>query len=320
MDVPDGYRFRAPTDDDVVGVADLLQVDDPDEDGEATLGEDFVRTAWTGSGFDRDTDAWSVVDRSDALVAYGQVTPDEPDMIESWGVVHPEHRGRGVGSALLERIDARASERLRGTPAGRFRHAVNGGDRAAADLLRARGLRPLRHFWHMQIDLEGHVDPGPAPEGIEIREVNPRDDLPAVHAILEEAFVDDPSRFHTPPPFERWVEEEVGSPSFDPSLWLLAREAETPAGVLTASAGDERGWIDFLAVDARFRGRGIASALLRRAFALFADRAFPRVLVSVDAENITGATGVYERVGMRTVKRWDLWERAEGDASATPGP
>ena len=38
-------------------------------------------------------------------------------------------------------------------------------------------------------------------------------------------------------------------------------------------------------------------------------RGLPRVRVNVDAENVTGATAVYERVGMRVVNRWDLWER-----------
>ena len=30
--------------------------------------------------------------------------------------------------------------------------------------------------------------------------------------------------------------------------------------------------------------------------------------MSVDANNATKATAVYERVGMRVVKAWDMWE------------
>jgi hypothetical protein len=33
------------------------------------------------------------------------------------------------------------------------------------------------------------------------------------------------------------------------------------------------------------------------------------VLLNVDAENPTGATKLYEHVGMRVVNRWDVWER-----------
>ena len=36
-------------------------------------------------------------------------------------------------------------------------------------------------------------------------------------------------------------------------------------------------------------------------------------MLNVDAENTTGATALYERVGMRIVKRWDVWERLHAD-------
>ena len=43
-----------------------------------------------------------------------------------------------------------------------------------------------------------------------------------------------------------------------------------------------------------------------------------RAMVNVDAENVTGATGVYERVGMRVVGRWDMWERLGQPAGEAP--
>lgn len=61
------------------------------------------------------------------------------------------------------------------------------------------------------------------------------------------------------------------------------------------------------------RGRGIGAALLRHSFAAFAARGVRRLFLAVDAENPTGATVLYERVGMEVVKRWDLWERFQGD-------
>ena len=57
------------------------------------------------------------------------------------------------------------------------------------------------------------------------------------------------------------------------------------------------------------RGRGVGAALLRRSFAMFAGRGIRRVVLAVDAENATGATALYERVGMRVVSRFDWWER-----------
>jgi ribosomal protein S18 acetylase RimI-like enzyme len=166
----------------------------------------------------------------------------------------------------------------------------------------------------MQIDLTEPIEPG-SPEGIEVGVIDPSQDLVAVHAVLHEAFAED--RSHHPASFDGWVEEETASPTYDPTLWLLARDGRSPVGVLTASVGEGRGWIEYLAVLASHRGRGIGAALLLRSFSMLADRGLRRVLVSVDAQNPTGATAVYERVGMRIVNGWDQWERPP---AGSPGP
>ena len=306
MDLPFGYRFRAPTWDDVDAVAALL-VDDQLVDGvEPTLDKSFLRPVWSRPDFDLGADAWVVTDEAGTIVAYGQARLDEPDLVGSWGVVHPEQRGRGIGTALFDRIEARAAELLAGVDSPRFRHALNARDAAAAAMAGARGLRPYRHSWHMQIDLDGPIEPTTGPPGITISGIEPPEDLLAVHAILESAFAEDPADH--PEPFDRWLHELVTSPSYDPSLWLLARDRDVPVGVLTASARDG-GWVDNLAVLSSHRGRGLGHALLGRSFATFAERGMRRVTLNVDAQNVTGATAVYERAGMRVVNAWDLWER-----------
>jgi mycothiol synthase len=310
MDLPPDYRLRASTPDDLAAVAEVLVANDLADTGESVLDADFLRDEWSRPGFELATDAWVVAHRGDAIVGYGQARREEPAVVASWGVVHPGHRGRGVGSSLLDRIQARASELLAGLPSARFRHATNAGDRAAAALLSARGLHPVRHFWHMRIDLAAGFEPGPTPEGIEIGGIDAGVHLPAVHAVLDEAFADDWG--HHPEPFNRWAEEQTGSPSYDPTLWLLATAAGEPVGALIGYVSDDNGWVGELGVLPPARGRGIAAALLRRSFATFAGRGLRRVMLNVDAENPTGATRLYERAGMRVVNRWDMWEGPPG--------
>jgi mycothiol synthase len=310
MVLPRAYWFRAPTPDDLDAVAEVLVAGDLHDVGQSVLDADFVQDQWSRVGFALGTDAWLVVHGQDAIVGYGQAMREGPTVVESWGVVHPGHRGQGIGTWLLARIQQRASELLTGVRSGCFRHAVNAGDRAAAAMLKASGLHPVRHFWHMQLEVAAGFESGPTPKGIRISEVDPRVHLPAVHAVLEAAFADHWG--HHREPFDWWARRQTGSPSYDPTLWLLATEAGEPVGALTASVGGDRGWVDELGVLAPWRGRGIAGALLRRSFATFAGRGLQRVLLSVDADNPTGATKLYERVGMRVVNQWDVWERSSG--------
>ncbi|MCI0686097.1 MAG: GNAT family N-acetyltransferase [Sporichthyaceae bacterium] len=230
----------------------------------------------------------------------------EPDVVGSWGAVHPEHRGRGIGSGLLDRIEDRADQLSAAGQSLRLRHSINASDRVVAAMLQARGLRLVRHFWHMQIDFVRPPGSGRTPDGIEIAAAESIDDFRAVHGVLDKAFADDWG-YH-PGPFDQWLDDYVTSPDHDPALWLLARDPEEPVGALVAHIGGDRGWVSELGVLAAHRGRGIAAALLRRSFEAFADRGIREVILNVDAEN-PSATALYERVGMRVVKQWDLWER-----------
>ena len=306
MSLPVGYQLRTPSQDELDAVADVVVADELYRTGLVTLGADFLRGEWSQTGFDLATDAWVVLDSQGSVVGYGQARLDEPDEVGSWGAVHPDHRGRGVGTSLFDRIQRRAAQILAGQPSGRFRHAVYAEDKEAAALLRAGGLAPVRHFWHMQIDLTAAFVPTATTEA-QIGGIVPPEGLKVVYEVINEALADNWD--FEPMTFERWIEEETAAPTYDPGLWLLARVDGEPAGALTASLGEDRGWVDYLGVRAPYRGRGIAGALLHQAFAAFARRGVARALVSVDANNATGATAVYERAGMRAVKAWDVWER-----------
>ena len=208
---------------------------------------------------------------------------------------------------MVARTQERAARPAAGPPIARLRHVINAGDGAAADLLRAAGLHLVRHFWHMQIDLPAQVDPGTVPDGIEIGGIEPAADLPLLQAVIDEAFADH-WEYH-PEPHDQWVADQTGRPTYDPALWLLASDRGQPAGALIGHVSEDRGWVDYIAVLAASRGRGVGAALLRRSFANFAGRGIRRVVLAVDAQNTTGATALYERVGMRVVSRFDWWEQ-----------
>jgi len=120
MELPAGYQLRAPALGDLDAVADVLIADELDETGQIVLGVDFLRDEWSRVGFNLATDAWVVADDAGVIVGYVQAMPEEPAMVESWGVVHPGHRGRGIGSFLFDLTEERASHLLAGLPSGCF--------------------------------------------------------------------------------------------------------------------------------------------------------------------------------------------------------
>jgi mycothiol synthase len=213
----DGYEIRPPSFDDVEGVAEVLLANDLSDIGESDLDADFVRDQWSAPGLDLSEDSWAITDPNGTIVAHANLSPDGEGKLKSWGVVHPEHRRRGLGSALLDRLEARASDRLRGVASAVLHGAVTDTDTDAGELVWTRGFERMRTFRHLKIDLDGSPrDPGEPPAGIEIRGIEPERDLRRVHAIFVEAFSGEWG--YRPIPFEEWVGLEVETPSYDPSL------------------------------------------------------------------------------------------------------
>jgi mycothiol synthase len=308
-DFPDGYAIRPASIDDLDAVAAVMQAADADVAGGSDLDVGMIRDLWSSPSIDLALDAW-VVTSGGAIVAYTHVQEDGDTRLKGWGDVHPEHRGRAIGSALLDRAEARAAERFSTVPEGMLDLAASDGNNDAAALMRSRGFERVRSFRHMQIDLEGAPDPGEPPDGIAIRAIDPETDLPAVHAIFVDAFRDEWG--YRELSFDDWKSNEVDTPSFDPGFWFIAEGEDGPVGAVSGLIWGQVGWVGELGVRKPWRGRGIAAALLRRSFSTFAARGLTRVRLNVDAENPTGAVALYERVGMRKVRGWDIYEKRFG--------
>ncbi len=68
-------------------------------------------------------------------------------------------------------------------------------------------------------------------------------------------------------------------------------------------------WVNILAVRRPWRRQGLGMALLRQAFGEFYRRGIRQVALGVDAENITGATRLYARAGMRVTRQYARYEK-----------
>jgi mycothiol synthase len=292
---------RPVTPDDFPAVAAFLAEDETHLFGRPSrLGVPDV-TAWLSS-VDLPQDTW-LFDEGGRLVALGWVEQHDDTGI-AVGVVHRQWRGRGLGSTLVERSE----ERLRSLGAERVHNVTLAPDAAAPALLAGRGYCEARRFWEMTIELAAELPPVPVlPEGLRIEPFS-AELAASFHAVLEEAFAEHWE--FRPTPFEEWWERQLAKPDHDPSLWFLVR---TDDEVVAATRNDpERsggGWIGALGVRSAWRGRGLAKALLLHSFREFRRRGQRRAGLGVDSENATGATKLYESVGMVVDTEQVVWEK-----------
>lgn len=236
------------------------------------------------------------------------------------GHVHPEWRRRGIGSALLAHNE-RSSRELAAThttPRPRGYGAFTGNSQAGAiALLESNGYTQVRWFFDMVRPTLEEVPDVPLPEGLEARPLTP-DLYDAVWKADAEAFRDHWGGFDdSPQAFQRFLD----MPEFDPRLWIIAFDGDQIAGgVLNTiypeeneGLGVKRGWLDSVFTRRPWRRRGLARALIARSLAALRERGMTSAILGVDADNPTGALGLYEGIGFAVESRYTAWRKPMED-------
>jgi mycothiol synthase len=119
--------------------------------------------------------------------------------------------------------------------------------------------------------------------------------------------------------FRRWIER----PEWNPELFVVAWDGgEIAGGVVNAifpeeneALGLNRGWLESVFTRRRWRKRGLARALIARSLHVLATRGLNAAALGVDADNPSGALGLYESFGFSVIHRGQAWRRPMEDAS-----
>lgn len=292
---PPEFAVRAARIEDAEAVSGVVAAFDSSFGVEETAQPDDILDEWRDVDVERDAWVW---EHDGRIVAYAVVTargengPDRRLIAE--GFVDPDYAARGLGTAIVEVTERRAGER----GIARLENAVLGNDTRAGELLRSRGYRDIRHFYRMRIELEAAPPEPRWPEGFAVSAFDLAE-AREFHDALEDGFAEEWG--HTEEPFEAFAKRRLSEARFDPTLWTTVRADGEIAGVLIADwkRHGEAGWIGSVAVRKPWRRRGVGEALLLRSFGQFYERGERIVQLGVDAENVTGATRLYERVGMQ---------------------
>jgi len=304
-------HIRHATRSDLPKVVELLVACDIAEIGEPDTTEEDVATDWNEEGFDLSTDAWVAEGPDGSLTGYAYAGDQMRNgEIEADLWVHPHGGDPGLRDRFLGLIERRAGEmaaaRAYGDAAALEVFAL-ADDRAKRHALAHHGYVTRRTVYRMRADLPETVAPVPIPAGIQITVFRAGADDAVMHSTMNDAFRDHFRQSNEP--FDAWRTRLLGHPDFDPGLWWLAWDADEAVGALIAYDHGDLGWVKGLGVRRAWRRRGLGTALLTTAFAAFAARGQRRVELGVDAEGETRPLHVYERVGMRVVHAYELFEK-----------
>lgn len=310
----DGNRFiiRSAQWNDLDAVTALIRdVLTADGDAISAITPSELAREWKSEGFVLDTDAFVAASADGRVVGFEEFGNRYAHAaLQGDGYVHPDFRGLGIGTALLRALEERARKEMELAEPDLRVYIINGmsaADKAAREIHESEGYKLIRHHWMMEASLNEAPKVIPFPTGVELRPFDKDLHDRLVFEAEEEAFRDHWE--HVPGNFNNWKLRKIEREDFDPALWHIAWDDDEIAGYAQTRYRNNVGWIANLGVRRPWRKRGLGEALMLHSFHEFYQRGTMRISLGVDASNPTGATRLYEKVGMHVAVEDVLYEK-----------
>lgn len=296
--------------DDVSAIVDLVARLTTAVLGGPDASEAEIRDDLTGPHFELSTDTFIAVAPDGRVTAYGQGY-DERDG-SGWIDVcidpalddaqHSAVADAGIAACAARIIE---SAKARGASEIHLTSNLYESETLMRDAYGRAGLPIETVYWRMRREITdlASLETPVVPAGFRIGKVDPRDDevIERAYHLINDTFSEHHGFGDEVKPLPDYIEYVRTAESFDPDAWWFAWQEEEPVGVLI---GDDRreengvGYIGTVGIQKQCRGQGLARALLLTAFADYGQRGRTEVQLGVDTGNTTGATGLYESVGM----------------------
>ncbi len=262
--------------------------------------------------------------RTGTMVAFGalhhQSYAFHPQKFAVSVIVEPGHRGRGIGRALLERLEKEGRQRR----ATRLWCNYRDGDEPSGRFASLNGFVTRRKVWLSRLELaaaqlEGIPDRTEdlvargfrfttlVREGTERRVVQEH-----LHRLMRVTSADVPRLGeYTPLTFEEFLARDLGGPGLLPEAVFLAAQGDEYVGVswLVRELADGTALrIGFTGTDPRVRGVGLATQLKRRAVLHARDRGY-RYLTTVNDSLNRPIWAINQKLGFRQQVTWVQGEK-----------
>lgn len=308
----DGIHWRAATDADLDALHELERDVAPVDHPHYVITREEFEDDFEASFFDPQRDSLVAVDDDGTILAWGVAVmpPGRETLVRSIlaGSVRPSARGRGIGRQLFAWQRRRGEQQLAASDSslpGWLITFIADGVTDAQHLYEREGLSLARYFLELGRDVREAIPDAPAPAGLRV--------VPLTAELSEAARIarNDAFRDHWgSQPTDREVWDTFiarGVTRLDLS-WLaigMRDGVEEVAGFVITSVNEEdwegqgfsSAYIDLVGVPRAWRGRGIAPVLLAQTLRSVAAAGLDKAVLDVDAENPSGALGLYTGLG-----------------------
>jgi len=286
--------FRHPRREDAPAIVEMVALCDIEDHGVPDITLEDLLHMW--HAIQIESDAWIACAPAGEMVGYAFVERRGETRIDTCVFVHPSHKKRGIGSALLSIAEERAAQLAAGsTVPQQLMNQLPFTNEAARALVEARGYTFSRLYQRMKIVLSEAPQEARFPEGLTARPFQTGKDETALYTAYDESFRD--SWGYAPVPFAEWIDQQKGE-RYDPSLWSIVWDGDQPAAFWMGKLQEDGLFIDLLGVRRPWRKQGIGLAMLHHAFQTAWERGERTIMLNVDSHSLTNAQELYARAGM----------------------
>lgn len=263
-----------------------------------------------------------IVEDHDRMIGFTTVhveqLEDGPTLYTHAAHLHEEWRKAGLRRSLLawnEAVIAEISSSSRDAEEAMFEACANNSENDWKRVLEYEGYKPTSHVLEMVRPNLENIPILPLPDGVEVRQAIP-EHYRAIWNLAKEAARDHrdfSEDFYTEERFHEWLK----GPEIQPHLWQIAWSNDEVIGTVRSHIQEHenmkfnrlRGYTEHIHVARKWRRKGIASALLARSLAMLRDHGMREAALDVDAENLSGALRMYERLGFRKHRHFVFYRK-----------